>query len=112
MHLVGYSVPSGAKVHVLRVMSSIDDSVDESEFEGAIGASTPASANEARAKEQKRLKDGVPPTFLEPGETVLVPHWEVSRIWNYAMKAYLRLEAFGHGWYVYGESTGCIRNPL
>lgn len=100
--IVGYSVPSGSKVQVRRDMNVID--IDDEYRE--IGASTPAAANEAGAKERKRLRDGVPPTLLEPGETVLVPHWEVSCIWNYAMKAYMRLETFGYGSFVYGETIG------
>ena len=102
--IVGYTVPSGPKVQVLRDMTAIDN--DDQYRELKMGASNQAAANEAGAKEKKRLRDGVPPTLLEPGETVLVPHWEVSRIWNYAMKAYMRLETFGHGSYVYGETTG------
>ena len=82
------------------------DKDDDHEFRTPLGATTLAAANEAGAKEQKRLKDRVPPTLLDPGETVIVPHWEVSRIWNYAMKAYMRLEALGHGSTVYGETSG------
>ena len=82
------------------------DKDDDHEFRTPLGATTLAAANEAGAKEQKRLKDRVPPTLLDPGETVIVPHWEVSRIWNYAMKAYMGLEALGHGSTVYGETSG------
>ena len=80
------------------------DKDDDHEFRTPL--TTLAAANEAGAKEQKRLKDRVPPTLLDPGETVIVPHWEVSRIWNYAMKAYMGLEALGHGSTVYGETSG------
>merc|ERR1711957_644330 len=103
--IVGYSVPSGAKVQVLRDMTSNDDDED-GEFRLPLGAPTPDAAREASAKEQRRLRERIPPMLLEPGETVLVPHWEVSRIWNYAMEAYARLETFGQGAYVYGESAG------
>ena len=82
------------------------DKDDDHEFRTPLWATTLAAVNEAGAKEQKRLKDRVPPTLLDPGETVIVPHWEVSRIWNYAMKAYMRLEALGHGSTVYGETSG------
>ena len=44
-----------------------------------IGAPDPNAAREASAKEQRRLQQGTPPTQLEPGESVLVPHWEVTR---------------------------------
>lgn len=61
-----------------------------------IGAPTPVAAREASVKEIKRLSDKVTPTSLESGETVIVPHWEASRIWNFAMKALMRLEIFDH----------------
>lgn len=71
-----------------------------------IGAPTPVVARECRDNEMKRLRDKIPLTTLQPGETVIVPHWEVASIWNFAMKAYTRVEAFGHGQYIYGETTG------
>jgi hypothetical protein len=43
---------------------------------------------------------------LEDGEEVLVGHWEVSHVWNYAMEAFARVETFGFGAYVYGETCG------
>jgi|AntRauTorckE5430_2_1112549.scaffolds.fasta_scaffold07850_2 hypothetical protein len=103
--IVGYSVKSGEKVQVLRDFNTVW-SDDGGSIGFPIGASTPVGAEEAFAKETKRLRDKVTPTLLEPGETVIVPHWEVSRIWNYAMKAYARLETFDHGTYIYGETIG------
>lgn len=101
--LVGYSTSSGEKVQALR------QAVPE-ERGGTmalkIGAPDPSAAREASAKEQRRLQQGTPPTQLEPGESVLVPHWEVTRIWNFAMDAYMRVETVGHGQYICGETTG------
>eukprot|EP00578_Thalassiosira_sp_NH16_P009850 CAMPEP_0181114906 /NCGR_PEP_ID=MMETSP1071-20121207/21152_1 /TAXON_ID=35127 /ORGANISM="Thalassiosira sp., Strain NH16" /LENGTH=547 /DNA_ID=CAMNT_0023199085 /DNA_START=138 /DNA_END=1781 /DNA_ORIENTATION=- len=104
--LVGYAVPSGAKVQVLRDLIANNDWDTDREMKLNIGAPTPAAAREASAKERRRLLEGVPPTRLEHGETVIVPHWEVSRIWNFAMEAYARVEGFGYGQCVYGETSG------
>jgi hypothetical protein len=105
--IVGYSVKSGAKVQVLRDFDlTLDDCEESSQLKMPIGAPTPEAAREASVKEMKRLVDKVTPTMLEPGETVIVPHWEVARIWNFAMKAYMRLEIFDHGQHVYGETIG------
>jgi len=103
--IVGYRVPCGAMVQTIRDMSYIDE-VPEGDIEIALNAPSQAAANEAGDKEQKRLAGRVPPTLLEPGESVLVPHWEVSRIWNFAMEAYLRLDEIGQGRDVYGETYG------
>jgi len=104
--IVGYSVKSGAKVQVLRDFDLTLDDSDVGTLQMPIGAPTPDSAREASEKEMKRLNDKVTPTMLEPGETVIVPHWEVTRIWNFAMKSYSRLEIFEYGQYVYGETIG------
>jgi hypothetical protein len=104
--IVGYSVKSGAKVQVLRDFDLTLDDSDVGTLQMPIGAPTPDSAREASEKEMKRLNDKVTPTMLEPGETVIVPHWEVTRIWNFAMKSHSRLEIFEYGQYVYGETIG------
>eukprot|EP00986_Skeletonema_menzelii_P009825 scaffold4586_cov152-Skeletonema_menzelii.AAC.5 len=105
---IGYPLKSGEKVQVLRDFgrASLDDYEEGEQIGFPIGGPTPAAAREAMNKEMRRLRDKVPPETLQEGETVIVPHWEVARIWNYAMKAYLRLEAIGQGQCVYGESTG------
>ena len=54
------------------------------------------------------MREGVQPTHLDPGEDVVVPHLEVRLAWNYAMEAYMRLEQFGHGQFVYGETWGWV----
>ena len=107
--IVGYSVKSGAKVQVLRDFDLTWEACGGSDADGLnmpIGAPTPVAAREAGVKETNRLREKVEPTLLEPGETVIVPHWEVSRVWNFAMKAFSRLEVFDHGQYVYGETIG------
>jgi hypothetical protein len=107
--IVGYSVKSGAKVQVLRDFDLTlfgVDIVGNEQIKMQIGAPTPVVARECRDNEMKRLRDKIPLTTLQPGETVIVPHWEVASIWNFAMKAYSRVEAFGHGQYIYGETTG------
>ncbi len=106
--ILGYTLKSGEKVQVLRDfdITSLDDYDESEQIKMPIGAPTPAAAREASAKEMKRLREKISPETRQQGETILVPHWEVARIWNYAMKAYSRLEAIGHGQYVYGESSG------
>ena len=106
--IVGYSVKSGAKVQVLRDFDLTWEACQSNggDLQMPIGAPSTAAAHEASVKEMNRLKENVTPTLLEPGETVIVPHWEVSRIWNFAMQAFMRLEIFDHGSYVYGETIG------
>jgi len=103
--IVGYSLPDGEKVQVLRDLN-VNDTDGNHDFKTPIQASNLAAAKEAGDKETKRLSDRVCTTLLEPGESILVPHWEVSKIWNFAMTAYKRLDAIGQGLHVYGETLG------
>jgi hypothetical protein len=61
---------------------------------------------EALRKEKHRVEGGIPATRIELGETVIIPHWDIRRLWNHAMDAYIRLEQNGHGNFVYEETTG------
>mmetsp|Transcript_52007 Transcript_52007/g.153475 ORF Transcript_52007/g.153475 Transcript_52007/m.153475 type:complete len:180 (-) Transcript_52007:114-653(-) len=55
--------------------------------------------------ETDRVKRGVPPATLEPGETLLVEWWVVLRLWNEAMAAYDALRPMGYAQYIFGETT-------
>ncbi|KAL7535378.1 hypothetical protein ACHAWF_005149 [Thalassiosira exigua] len=104
--LVAYRSPSRGQVQILR------DIVDDSQvvlgkvIPLVLSAETPKAAREATAKEVRRQSERVPPTKLEEGETVIVPPWDVKCIWNNAMEAFMRLDRFGHGGFVYAESAG------
>lgn len=77
--IVGYSAKSGAKVHVLQDFDLLlDDWEEDNERRLHMCAPTLAAAHKVNAKEIKRVRDQVPPTSLEPGEAVIVPHWEVA----------------------------------
>jgi hypothetical protein len=56
--------------------------------------------------EKRRMSSGVPPTTQEPGETLIIPRWEVLKLWNEAMSAYDSIERWGHECCVYGEGAG------
>merc|ERR1711988_1730617 len=49
---------------------------------------------------------GIRPSLIDEGDTVLVEHWEVSRLWKEAMGCCTDLASFGHECYAYGESSG------
>lgn len=104
--LVGCTTSSGAKVQVLRKVGVSGGGRGDDYEELNLSAPNPTAARDAGANEQRRLQQGVPPTTLERGETVLVAHWEATRLWNYAMEAYTRVESFGYGQYIYGETWG------
>jgi hypothetical protein len=38
--------------------------------------------------EKRRMSSGVPTTTQEPGEKLIIPRWEVLKLWNEAMSAY------------------------
>ena len=56
--------------------------------------------------EKRRMSSGVPTTTQEPGESLIVPRWEVLKLWNEAMSAYDSIKRWGHECFVYGEVGG------
>jgi hypothetical protein len=56
--------------------------------------------------EKRRMSTGVPATTQESGETLIIPRWEVLKLWNEAMSAYDSINHWGHGCVVYGETAG------
>lgn len=56
--------------------------------------------------ETERMLAGIRPSLIDEGDTVLVEHWEVSRVWKEAMGCCADLASFGHECYAHGESSG------
>jgi hypothetical protein len=56
--------------------------------------------------EKRRMSTGVPTTEIEPGENLIVPRWEVLRLWNEAMSSYDSIKRWGYECFVYGEVAG------
>jgi hypothetical protein len=56
--------------------------------------------------EKRRMSSGVPTTTQEPGEKLIIPRWEVLKLWNEAMSAYDSIKRWGHECFVYGEVGG------
>lgn len=76
-------------------------------FQLTIAAKTPEDQAEMIANEKQRMEQGIPPTYLAPGETLLVPRCEVLQFWNEAMQGpYDALCCMGYQECVYGETGG------
>jgi hypothetical protein len=56
--------------------------------------------------EKRRMSTGVPATEIESGEKLIVPRWEVLKLWNEAMVSYDSIKRWGYECFVYGEVGG------
>jgi hypothetical protein len=56
--------------------------------------------------EKRRMSTGVPMTEIKAEESLIVPRWEVLRLWNEAMSSYDSIKRWGYECFVYGEVAG------
>lgn len=106
---VSYTLPNGEKGHVSRRFdrASVRE-VTSGNRNFKLNLTAPSKAGEKMVmdKELDRIRRGVEPTQLDPGERLLVARWDVLRLWNDAMESYDALQKWGHHEFVYGECNG------
>jgi len=110
--MVGYTLPNGEPVQATRKIQTNAGPANNVVNCSLSGPTTNMGQVEALRKEKQRIEKGYPATRIDPGEQVIVPHWEVRRLWNQAMESYQSLERYGHGNFVCGEVSGWDAVPM
>lgn len=104
---VGKKVLNNKSVTIKRDMRSSTSAQNGMQIKSfAINAGSTKVRRQAASEEEERISRGLQLTCLEPGEMLLVEHWNVRRVWNEAMNAFDALQQWGHGHIVYGETSG------